>query len=250
MHIAGRFWISLLVVTVVPRVEAQECVLSTSPVTLGEGELILYNGYDETAGTVTIQLVYEGLAWIGVGRSDQGEMIGGEVVIGIPDEVPAKYKLTAQAISGVNPMDAQTLISPTTVQNETHTILTYTKLMEEDGELSISPTEKQTWIWAYGIDNELTGHAKQNQVTFELTPCGSAGGGGGGGSTPDTTPAPAPGTGNESPTDDPPEPSSPSAPTETPPAAAPSPQSSSSTMIGTKNLMGTASLVVALLYSL
>jgi hypothetical protein len=260
MHIAGRnFWVSLLVATAVVHrvVHAQECVLSMSSLDLGEGEMILYNGYDETAGTVTFRIVYEGLAWIGFGRSDIGEMVGGEVVIGLPaDRDTAKYQLTEQSQTGVNKMEAQTLISPNIEQNETHTILTYTKWLEEDGELSISPTDKQTWIWAYGFDNTLSGHAKSGPVTFELNPCSAGGGDDGGDGGESTTSAPAPANNNkndkeegESPTTaDPPAP--PSAPTETPPAAAPSEQSSSSTNIASTMMIGTASLALALLHSL
>jgi hypothetical protein len=65
---------------------------------------------------LAVKAVYQGLAWLGIGMSLDGEMIGGEAIIGKPDAAvsssnPGKYTLSAESISGVKLRDpsAQTL---------------------------------------------------------------------------------------------------------------------------------------------
>jgi hypothetical protein len=172
---------------------ASVCVLP-SPEPL-EDDLFFSQGVNPTDGTVTIQLVYEGQAWLGIGRSDDGKMVGGEAVIGRPEKPnsssnPGKYLMSSEAFRGVDLMEAQTLMDATIEQNDTHTVLTYTKFLEETGELSISTTSPETWIWAIGSDNEYpTMHRRDGSFSFVVSPCGSqsSDGSSSGGSTVDVS---------------------------------------------------------------
>jgi hypothetical protein len=153
--------------------EVEECFLS-SPGTLTSGLTIAHN-LNGADGTVTIQLVYEGQAWLGVGRSPDGDMVGGEAIIGVPDSgVVQKYNLNSESTSGVVAMDdaSQTLIDASIDQNATHTVLTYTKLLQENGELSISQDALNTWIYAVGSDNTFPSiHRLYNSFEMQVKPC-------------------------------------------------------------------------------
>jgi hypothetical protein len=141
--------------------------------------LFFSQGANPTDGTITILLIYEGQAWLGIGRSDNGRMIGGEAVIGRPEEAdsannPGKYIMTGESTNGVNLMEAQTLMNATIEQNDTHTILTYSKYLDEAGELTISQTAPDTWIWAVGSENAFPSmHQEQGHFSFLASPCGS-----------------------------------------------------------------------------
>lgn len=128
---------------------------------------------DENAGTANVELVFEGQGWVSFGVSPSGAMVGGEAVIGLPDEPvsatnPGKYQLAGESVSGVRlfPSDQQTLMNASIYQNDTHTILTYTKLLEEAGELSVSATDANTFIWATGPSNQLGRHNQQSSFSY------------------------------------------------------------------------------------
>lgn len=162
----------------------EACVLS-SPEPLKD-YLTFAHGVNLEQGTITVQLVYEGQAWLSVGRSDDGKMIGGEVVTGAPEEEnsstnPGKYIMTSDSFRGVNLMEnaQQTLMDASIIQNDTHTVLTYTKYLQEPSEWNISAAPsgtEETWIWAIGMENEYPtmheGDGSFSIVTY--TPCGVA----------------------------------------------------------------------------
>ena len=130
---------------------------------------------DEAAGTVDVELVYEGLGWVAFGLTPDGLMIGSEAVIGLPDEPvsptnPAKYRLSARSNAGIEilPDAQQTLTNANIVQNDTHTVLTYTKLLEEDGELPISAIEANNFVFATGPSNTLGFHNQRSAVALAI----------------------------------------------------------------------------------
>jgi hypothetical protein len=146
----------------------------TSGVTLKEAT----NPIDKT---VTVEMTYESDgAWIGVALASNGFMVGNTAVIGLPDEPvgpnnPAKYFLGGKSVSAVNrlPADQQTLTNTNLVQNATHTVMTFTKPLEEEGELSISATETNAAIFATGRGNSLSDgiHVNFGAFSLALTKC-------------------------------------------------------------------------------
>lgn len=149
-------------------------------VSIGNG-VTMYSEANVDEGTVFFEIVYEGQGWIGFGTSPGQSMIGSEVVIGVPDSEagptnPGKYALSERSLNGVNllPNEQQTLIDAIIEQNETHTVLRFTKLMEEDGEHSISATEPNPFTFATGINNVLGNH--NQRATFMASVGGGASG--------------------------------------------------------------------------
>jgi len=105
-------------------------------------------------------------------------MIGAQAVIGWPDDAnsltnPGKYDMSAESQAGVVLMQdsRQTLTNATIVQTSTHTTLSFTKILEESNENSISATGKTTFIWAYGYDNTVWAHAKRAGFSLTLNQC-------------------------------------------------------------------------------
>jgi len=64
--------------------------------------------------------------------------------------------------------DRQTLMEASYFQNETHTGMSFEKMLVEDGEPEVSLTENNWFLYAIGGDNELKIHAKKApfQVNF------------------------------------------------------------------------------------
>jgi hypothetical protein len=129
--------------------------------------------------TVTIQMVYEGQGWLGIGRSDNGKMIGGEAVIGLTETEqgptnPGKYQMVSEENSGVYLFsDArQTLQDANIVQDDTTTTLMFTKKLFEDGEYSIPSDSASTWIYGVGRDNSFPAeHARYGTFDLQFPMC-------------------------------------------------------------------------------
>ena len=124
---------------------------------------------DDKAETLDVELTYEGHGWLAFGSSISGSMLGSEVVIGLPDEPiisktnPAKYFLLFRSPLGINPLSSeqQTLMNANVVQNDTHTVLTYTKLLEEKDEIRIFPEYLNKFVYAVGTSNTFGYHGQQ-----------------------------------------------------------------------------------------
>lgn len=112
-------------------------------------------------------MVYEGLAWVALTfTANLPTMVGAEAVIGLPDDdTVLKYDMTARGISGVNamPVTQQTLQDASISQNGTHTVLSFTKLLVEEGEHPINLEQPNTFLWAVGSSNALGQHAATNR---------------------------------------------------------------------------------------
>mmetsp|Transcript_5267 Transcript_5267/g.9346 ORF Transcript_5267/g.9346 Transcript_5267/m.9346 type:complete len:1208 (+) Transcript_5267:170-3793(+) len=137
-------------------------------------------------GNFTGQVVYEGQGWVGFGVSESGAMVGSLAVIGLPDEDisesnPGKYDLGGQSPAAVTLTDQQTILDGNVEQNETHTVLTFTKLLTEPGEMPIDPNGRNVFLAAAGLDNNLGFHAVRGVVALTLAPCTADGGGVAGG---------------------------------------------------------------------
>jgi hypothetical protein len=133
------------------------------------------NPVDET---LTVELVYEGQGWISLGFSHRGRMTGSYAVIGLPDRPvsatnPGKYYLEGETANAVWLMsDAQqTLTDTSLMQNETHTTMKFTKPLAEVGELAISATAQNTFIYATGFSNQLGLHNNDGSSRLVVTPC-------------------------------------------------------------------------------
>jgi len=120
---------------------------------------------DETAGTITVEMTYAGEAWIAFGFSEEGLMPGSKAVIALPDSNTAlQYDLNDRSLNDVVPFSTQTLLDSSVSQENGVTTMTFTKLLEEPGELPISLTDS-IFLYAIGFDNTLAVHQIRAAVT-------------------------------------------------------------------------------------
>ncbi|KAL3929562.1 MAG: hypothetical protein SGBAC_012155 [Bacillariaceae sp.] len=114
------------------------------------------NGQD----TITIRYTVPQLSWVAIGVNPTGTgMVNGEVVIGRPsDNTVLKYRMTARSGAAISEQPNQTLINPSVDQTGGTTVLTFTKLLVEAGEYSISAGSSNTFIAAFGFSNTFGFH--------------------------------------------------------------------------------------------
>ena len=128
-----------------------------------------------TGGLFSAQVTYEGQGYVGLGFSPNGRMIGSLAVIGLPDVASAgKYDMTSYTTSGVTlmPEAQQTLQDASVVQNETHTVLQFSKYLVEEGEPTMDVVGGSTVILvAAGYDNNLGLHQHRATVGLILEAC-------------------------------------------------------------------------------
>lgn len=79
--------------------------------------------------------------------------------------VPAKYYLTGKFETAIQPMEEskQTLINPRIEVVDGQTILSFEKLMKEEGEIEIT-TGSNMFLWAHGADVHNTYHGQNKGV--------------------------------------------------------------------------------------
>jgi len=172
--------LSLLCLLLISRIittAANICSLS-APITLDpSGDVTLQQGVNEKAGTVTVQMTYNGIGWLAFGTSPSGSMPGSQVVIAKPadalgDTNPGKYSIASYRESGISLMSRQTLVNATFEQTSNQTILRYTKLLSESGEQPIQANAPNTFVWAVGASNTFSIHKYQGSFYLShLTPC-------------------------------------------------------------------------------
>jgi len=140
------------------------------------GGLYVNTIIDPNAMSLKVEMVYEGQGWLGFGfTSGQAIMVGAEAVIGLPDDsdTPLKYDMNSRSDSGVQRMadEKQTLKDATITQNNTHTVMTFTKLLVEDGEHPISSDNENVFLYAVGSANSLAYHASRGSFSLTVGQC-------------------------------------------------------------------------------
>jgi len=125
-------------------------------------------------------LRYEGIGWLSIGFSMDGSMIGSNAIVGHPDLAfegkpsVSKFNLDSKLINGVVHMtpDEQTLINSTVYQDTNSTVLTFTKILnEENGEITISNSGKNIFLWAIGKSNTMGHHKASGSFDIDLANC-------------------------------------------------------------------------------
>jgi len=132
------------------------------------------NRADARAGgldTVSFKYTIPQEAWISIGFTNgNGLMTGAECVVGLPNtgEV-TKYVLGSYDSSMILPMpdEQQTLIDTSLVQEDGTTVMEFTKILNEAGELPIV-IGANTFIGAYGLFNEFFYHNKRDSFDLDL----------------------------------------------------------------------------------
>lgn len=115
---------------------------------------------------VDVQLVYEGLGWLGfaVSRSDAAEMIGSDAVIALPSTTSPgsvlQYDLTSKFVDGALPAEAQDILDPVVLQEAGRTEMRFSRLLTpiHAPGVAISTSQGTTMLWAVGAGNSLDQH--------------------------------------------------------------------------------------------
>lgn len=126
---------------------------------------------DSAPGMLCARIEAQSEAWLGWGINPSGEMIGGESVIGLPDEgTVLKYNLFAESMDGVVAMDdaLQTLMETSIVQENGMTIMSFAKYLDEDQYGIFESGRPNSFIWAVGSSNSLGYHADRGNFELEF----------------------------------------------------------------------------------
>ena len=138
---------------------------------VNDGDLIVRQAIHPIDETVTVQLEYQGEAWLGFGYGER--MIGTVAVIGLPEQDQVlKHDLQFGAPRGVPLVEdeRQTLTQTSITQENGVTILTFTKPMVEMGETNVT-AGANPFIWAIGQGNNLTStHNYRGASSVEAMP--------------------------------------------------------------------------------
>lgn len=130
------------------------------------------NVFPHKGDTISIRLTYEGtVGWLGFGVSQDGLMVGSMAIIGITGEgQPRKYKLGGYSENLVEPVDEsnQTLINHSVETVDGRTMLSFTKLMKEDGEKEVVAGARNVFLWAMSDGTALGYHGFGNRGSFTL----------------------------------------------------------------------------------
>lgn len=88
-------------------------------------------------------------------------------------DVPGKYILGGKYDGAILQMDEskQTLIDANIEVVDGQTIMTFTKMLKEEGEVELFPGDN-TFLWAHGSDTETTYHGT-NKASFRVNLLGS-----------------------------------------------------------------------------
>jgi hypothetical protein len=172
----------------------EDTTLSTPSVTAEDLDCALYSQVDILPGllslkhvtnpideTVTMEMIYEGQGYLGIAFTTNGFMVGHTAIMALPSSGEnanppsvAKYFLGGKnpsAVRLVQDDDRQTLTDTMVLQNDTHTIMRFTKPLEEPGELAVSVDGVNRMIFAVGENNNLGWHTEFGAFDLTLASC-------------------------------------------------------------------------------
>ncbi|CAM9850698.1 unnamed protein product [Ectocarpus fasciculatus] len=161
----------------------QECTASTDASfdyqVIAEDGFTVYWTVDTDAEEVTMQVVYDGEGYVGLGFSSTGDMVPADAVIGLPDEGTAlEYDLSTYQLSSDNEHETQEISGASVTQVDSTTTLVFTRpLAPTDATktvLSAEEGEEVTFIWAYGSSNTFEQHENRGDFTVSDVLCSEA----------------------------------------------------------------------------
>jgi len=156
-----------------------ECeAFSQYPVGRGIGGRETYIMVKSTETTITFVMRHTAQAWLSIGFSKSGYMVGPRniAILGSPDNGVAKYLLQGTSPNDVVYMDGteQTLVNTTFTQNAAEgSELTFTRFLEdgENPDDHIMSNGRVKLIWAFGGTNDFLGHLEAGSIDITIGPC-------------------------------------------------------------------------------
>lgn len=128
---------------------------------------------------LSARIVYSGLGWVGwaVPQSPDGDVEGSDAIIGIPSAPnsptnPGKYSLDNWSLQGaeLSPVIEQTLLNTLLTQSDEETTMVFTKILNETGANPVTyPGVMNTFLFAYGVSNELGFYRERGSFSTDFT---------------------------------------------------------------------------------
>eukprot|EP00612_Vaucheria_litorea_P002058 CAMPEP_0171457126 /NCGR_PEP_ID=MMETSP0945-20130129/3330_1 /TAXON_ID=109269 /ORGANISM="Vaucheria litorea, Strain CCMP2940" /LENGTH=600 /DNA_ID=CAMNT_0011982673 /DNA_START=99 /DNA_END=1899 /DNA_ORIENTATION=+ len=126
---------------------------------------------------IEAKMVFAGEGWVAWGISSNGKMEGSLSVLALPSTGVALYDIEGYSKSDVKIRDdsLQTLVNATVTQENGVTTVDFVKAFVGDvaGDISLSNTETNDFIWAYRNDNFFSEHSEKGSVKMNLGNCTS-----------------------------------------------------------------------------
>jgi len=132
---------------------------------LTDGYTLKYK-INEADATVTMEVTYEGDAWVGIAFSEDERMGGSDGILGSPDGIPQKYRLNQGFIEIMSP-EEQTLTNASVETIDGMTVMKFTKPLVEPNQIPITPGENKM-LWANGGASTTIGYHSTNRSPFSL----------------------------------------------------------------------------------
>mmetsp|Transcript_32922 Transcript_32922/g.62911 ORF Transcript_32922/g.62911 Transcript_32922/m.62911 type:complete len:197 (-) Transcript_32922:54-644(-) len=150
-----------------------DCTLEMCSYEVAESTSLKYQ-VNELEGTLSMEVIHDGESWLGLAFSEDGGMINSQAVIGLPEEnTVQKFNLGGKAIGAIELMEQQSLTNTSIQIVDGQTIMKFTKLLDEDGEIEIFAGPpggmKNIMLFAHGSGLALGYHGPDAWVKFELT---------------------------------------------------------------------------------
>ncbi|KAL7529281.1 hypothetical protein ACHAXR_002878 [Thalassiosira sp. AJA248-18] len=108
------------------------------------------------------------VGWVGFGISEDTKMAGSEAIIGVPGEDVLKYDLGFYQVAGPMSEDKQTLRDTSIDEIDGKTIMEFTKLLVEDGEIPFLEDDENIFLHARG-GSSLGYHTSRLVFMMEFT---------------------------------------------------------------------------------
>mmetsp|Transcript_28021 Transcript_28021/g.58275 ORF Transcript_28021/g.58275 Transcript_28021/m.58275 type:complete len:329 (+) Transcript_28021:1203-2189(+) len=165
---AGVVWLDNVSITPGPAVaDYSPCLIGYCEITLSDECFMKYK-LNVTEESLSVELLYNGIGWLGWAISNDGAMEESEAVIGFPvhGSAPHKYNLGGKSTSLVVPMeeDKQTLIDVQVMvfDDPDQTAMKFTKSLQEANEIDIIRGDNSI-LWAHGtgFGSELSYHSNR-----------------------------------------------------------------------------------------
>jgi len=121
-----------------------------------------------------VRIDYDYLGWLSWGMSADGDMVGSDAVIAIPDNElsasnPGRYHMTGFSSDDIHESPGEPLPQVSLEQSDTTTTLEFIKYLETDGDIPIDPNGTNTFLLATGLFNVFGKHKKRAHFDVDLS---------------------------------------------------------------------------------
>lgn len=135
---------------------------------------VFLSSLSDNRSLLCVRLESDAGGYIVFGTSPSGSMQDGEAVIGIPDDAVTdpgtirKYYLNLDSPPVLMPDEQQTLMDTKLTSENGNTIVTFSKLLREQGERTILANGENIFVWALGGGSDPDSFPYEQEGSFSL----------------------------------------------------------------------------------